>query len=138
MGNAVWLFLVLPQWYFKTILAPFSAGPLTAIPALGVVCFAIGIVLGIRARAPSLLFFALLALASQAYVALAGFLRGAFHTSNDPVFFVFLVVQVVLAGYLIYRLKGARLPAVFLAIFTSSYAFFASFVAAMSFGDTWL
>lgn len=37
MGNAIWLFFALPEWYFSTILQPFSAGPLTVIPALGIV-----------------------------------------------------------------------------------------------------
>jgi hypothetical protein len=138
MGNALWFFMALAQWYFPCVLAPFSAGPLTLIPAVGVVCLAIGAILGMRARAPSLLFFGVLALISHAYVALAGFLRGTMHDSNSPMFLVFLLLQVVLAGYLVYRVKGARLPAIFLAIFTSTYAFFASFIAAMSFSDTWL
>lgn len=138
MGNALWLFVALAKWYFPSVLAPFSAGPLTLIPAIGVVCLAIGVVLGIRARVPALLFFGLLALISHAYVALAGFLRGTMDDSSSPIFLVFLLLQVVLAGYLVYRIKGARLPAIFLAIFTSTYAFFASFIAAMSFSDTWL
>ncbi len=54
MGNAVWLFLALPQWFFSSILMPFGAGALTIIPALGVVCFGIAATLGVRLRAKKL------------------------------------------------------------------------------------
>src|SRR5262245_57090277 len=137
MSNAAWLALALPQWYFATILAPFSAGSLTAVPALGVACLVVGSALGIRARAPSLLYFALLALASEIYVAVAGLLRGVVDSGNGPIFWAFLAAQALVAAYLIYRLEGVSVAAALLSVFTTTYAAFASFVAAMSFSDTW-
>jgi len=139
MGNAAWLFLALPAWYFSTILAPFSAGVLTAIPALGILCLAIGVVLGIVKRKTSLMIFLLLPAASQILVVIAGFMRGSLrYDANQPILWTFLLLQIAAAGYIVWRLKGARRPAAALAVFTSSYAFFAAFVAAMAFSDTWL
>jgi len=138
MGNAVWLFIAQAEWYFPCILAPLSAGALTLIPTIGIVALAIGVVLGVRAQEPGLLFFGLLAFASHVYVAIAGFLRGTVHDGNSPIFYAFLLVQIAVALFLVYRIRSARLSAMFLAIFTSSYAYFAAFIAAMSFSDTWL
>ena len=49
-----------------------------------------------------------------------------------------MLLQIAGAGYIVWRLEGARWPAAAIAIFTSSYAFFAAFVAAMAFSDTWV
>lgn len=46
MGNAIWLFFALPDWYFSSILAPFSAGVLSTIPAAGIICLLVGGVWG--------------------------------------------------------------------------------------------
>jgi len=137
MGNAVWLFLATPAWYFSTVLAPFSAGPLTAIPALGVLSLALGVTLGALKRERGLLVFALLPLASQALVAVAGFMRGMLREST-PLIWAFLLLQVAVAAYLVWRVKRARLAAVALAVFAASYAFHAGFIASMAFTDTWL
>lgn len=139
MDDAIWLFFALAQWYFPTIFSPLSAGYLTLIPAIGVVSLVFGVVLGIRARRRSLLLFGLLALASHVYVAIAGFFRGSLPGSDShPLLLAFLLVEVVISCYLVYRLKGVRIPAIFLAIFTSSYAGMACFIAAMSFTNDWL
>ncbi len=139
MGNAFWLFFALPKWFFSSILAPFSAGALTLIPVAGIVCLIIGIVLAVRLRAKSLWVFAFPALASQALVTIAGFMRGAFANSSSVlVLFAFLAIQLGLSSYLVYRFREARLPAILLAVFSLSYAFYASFIAGMAFTDDWL
>jgi len=139
MGNAIWLFLALPQWYFSAIFRPFAEGLFTAIPSLGIVCLAIGIILGVIGRKPSLLIFLFLPAMSQALVAAAGLMRGTLrYEAYEPILWAFLLLQVTVAGYLVYRLKNARPAAAALGIFTISYAFFAWFVAAMAFGDTWV
>jgi hypothetical protein len=143
VGNAVWLFWAVPSWYFSTLLMPFGAGPLSAITALGAVCLIIGAGWGIIKRKTSLLLFLLLIAASQVLVVDAGFSRGLLRGTTNQITLqtllgAFLLLQVVIAGYFVWRLKGARWPAVVLAIFTSSYAAFGAFVAAMAFSDDWL
>jgi tetrahydromethanopterin S-methyltransferase subunit C len=142
VGNALWLFRAVPVWYCSTIASPFGAGYLTAIPALGILSLAIGVVAGFAKRELSLLIFLLPLAASQILVVVAGFLRGAF--IRDPNYLAlwiigtFMLLQIAGAAYIVWRLKGARWPAAAIAIFTSSYASFAAFVAAMAFTDSWL
>jgi hypothetical protein len=50
----------------------------------------------------------------------------------------FLGVQLMICGYLLYRLIGARLEASILSFFCMTYALFAAFIATMAFSDTWL
>lgn len=137
MGNAVWLFFALPVWYFSTITAPFGSGVLSAIPVLGIVSLVLGVVWGVIIRRLGLMIFLLLPAASQALMVVAGFMRGS-PTYSLPILSTFLLLQIAFAGYFVVRLKGARLPAAVLTIFTASYAFFAAFVATMAFSDTWL
>ena len=90
----------------------------------------------------SLWIFLLLPAASQTLVVVAGFLRGTLR--HDPhhvtrwVIRTFMLLQIVGAAYIVWWSEGARWPAAAIAIFTSSYAFFAAFVAAMAFSDTWV
>ena len=135
MGNAEWLFLALPMWYAGAIAM--------VIPAIGIAGLIIGIVWGAVARAPGLLFFLALPAASQVFVAIAGFMRGWFRNpllqqTAGIVLLAFMLMQIAAAGYLVFRLKGARLPAIALAIFSLSYANFASLVAFMAFTEQWL
>ena len=139
MGNAVWLILALPNWFFSTIIHPFSAGPLTLVPTIGVICFCSGVILGIRNREKSLLAFILPVLLSEMLVAAAGFMRGALRGSaSNPVVYGFLILQLLIAVYLVFRLRGSRVAATLLAVFSILYALFAVFIAGMSFNDTWL
>ncbi|MGD8977680.1 MAG: hypothetical protein PVG91_08750, partial [Gammaproteobacteria bacterium] len=77
MGNAIWLFTALPKWFVSSMLSPLGAGALTLVPAVGTVCLAIGMVLAVQHRAKALWAFAVPALISQVFVAVAGFFRGA-------------------------------------------------------------
>jgi hypothetical protein len=139
MGNAIWLFFALPEWYFSSILAPFSAGVLSIIPAAGIVCLLVGGVWGAAKRRLGLLLFLLLPLSSQVLVAVAGFMRGEVdNETSELVFSAFFWAHLAVAAYFVFRLKGARLPAAPLGLFSLSYTLFASFVASMSFSDVWL
>ncbi len=114
MGNAVWLFWAVPYWYFSTLLMPFGNGPLSEIPALGAVCLIIGAGWGIIKRKTSLLIFLLLIVASQALVVVAGFSHGLLRGTTNQITLqtllgTFLLLQIVIAGYFVWRLKGARL-----------------------------
>lgn len=138
MGNALWLSLALPQWYFSSLLMPLGAGALTLVPAIGGGALIVGILLGIRTRARPLLLFGVLALLSHVFVALAGLLRGTMRGTDSSAIMIFALLQLAAATYLVYRADKARLPAILLAIFTVSYALFATFIAGMSLSDTWL
>lgn len=142
MYSAIWLFIGVPKWYFGTIFAPFSAGVFTLVPAIGVVALAIGALWGAMRRRFGLAVFLALPAASQMLVVVAGFMRGRVgHNELHYIFFGlsgFILLQLVAACYLVFRLTAARLPALALAIFSLTYALFASFVALMSFQDTWL
>jgi len=139
MRNAIWLFLALPNWCFSTIVNPLSAGPLSAIPALGVISLVVGLILALSGREPRLFLFLIPFTLSQLFVAIAGALRGQLREESSLTpSLLFIVVQVVLVAYLIYYLAGARGAAVALAAFSLTYALFAGFVAGMSFSDNWL
>jgi hypothetical protein len=49
-----------------------------------------------------------------------------------------MLLRIVGAAYIVWWSEGARWPAAAIAIFTSSYALFAAFVAEMAFHDSWL
>lgn len=139
MGNALWLILALPQWYFSSLLTPLAAGPLTLAPAVGALAFIAGVVDGVAIRQRRLFLFLIPFVFSEALVGIAGLLRGAAGgTASNFALVIFLVTQAALSGWLVYRVKGSRIPAAALAIFTLTYAAFAAFVATMSFSDTWL
>ena len=139
MGDAVSLFFGSPKWFFSNLIDPFAVGVLSLVPFVGILCLAAGVALGIRKREKSLWKFGFPFLASQVLVAVAGFLRGEVDSSQSPI--VLLTFMAVILGwslFLVYKAKGARIPALLLAVFTVSYASYASFVSWMSFSDTWM
>ena len=137
MGNAIWLLLAVPKWYFATLASPFGASYFSAIPAFGALSLFVGLGLAFVFRSYKLLYFFLPFLFSEALLVFAGIFRGHVQDPN-PINIPFLVAQFGILVYLVFRLKGARLPAVLLAIFSFTYALWAAFVAAMSFTDIWL
>ena len=138
MGTAEWLFFAVPGWYFLT---PFAfIGPWWLSPAFGVACLAVGTVWGVSLRRLGLAGFLVLPASSQALLVVAGLMRGSMPdgTSLPMVLQTFLMLQLAGAVFLILRLKGARLPAIALAVFTMSYAHYAAFIAGMALTDLWL
>lgn len=141
MGNAVWLFWALPKWFFSTVMHPLDAGPLSTVPALGVIFLLAGLTLGLIGREPRLLLFLVPFAFSQIFVSIAGALRGQLRGASSELpllLLLFVAAEVVLVIYLIYYLAGARGAAAAFAVFSLTYALFAAFVASMSFSDTWL
>lgn len=138
MGNAIWLAVAVPRWFFEGALRPFSAGILSLIVFIGTVCLLIGAICGLIQRHKKLLLFLLPLIASEILVIISGFYRGQVPSGGGKWMLVFLVTEALMAGFLVYRLKGARVSASFLAIFCVAYAWFASFVAGMSFSNIWL
>lgn len=121
------------------MLAPLSSDPLTLVPAVGLTGLVVGIALGAMKRNATLLLFIIPALLSELLVGVAGLFRGQMRGDpTDWLIGAFLIVQLLLCSYLIWRAKGARIAAAPLAIFSMSYAAFATFIAMMAFNDTWL
>ena len=141
MANAIWLLMALPSWYFGAASNPFSGGALTLVPAVGALSLIVGTILGVIQRKRDLLWFLVLFALSEMLVVIAGVMRGQVRPMSGPLnvwLYVFLGLQLVLSGYLIYRIKGARTSATALGVFSVTYAATATFVAAMSFTDSWL
>ena len=78
MGNAIWLLVALPTWFFAVIAKPFAAGLLSAIPFFGILCLGAGAVLGAVRRQWQLLLFLLPVGLSELVVGTAGALRDVF------------------------------------------------------------
>lgn len=139
MGNALWLFFAVPDWYFSSFANPLSAGPLSLIPALGTFCLLVGITIGVVQRRSRLLLWLIPFALSQALVTIAGALRGQVGgPAANTALLIFIATQFLVGTYLVYSLKGVRVPAVALAIFSITYAMHAAFVAGMALSDQWL
>lgn len=137
MGNAFWLLIAAPTWFFETIAAPFGAGILSAVPAFGVVCLFVGLALSTQYRNPRLLYFLLPFAGSVGMTVIAGLFRGQL-SDPGPVLYSFLALQFVFIVFLVYKLREAWPPAVFFALFSMIYALWAYFISGMSFTDIWL
>ncbi len=137
MHSASWLFLSLPVWFFQTLAHPFSAGALSFVPFIGCLCLFAGVMLGILKRDARLTLFLISPALSEALAAIAGLMRGKL---ADPsiLLVLFLGLQGLGMGYLVFRLRDVRLPAILLAVFGFAFALEAAFIAAMSFSDTWI
>ena len=137
MKTGLWLLLSLPNWYFSSIRDPL-AGALAVIGVLGTVCLVVGLSLGIAMRERRLLLFIIPFLLSELVVFVAGVMRGQLGAEVPSAALVaFLAVQLMLSGFLIYRLTGARWAASALALFSMSYAFMATIIASMMLSEAW-
>jgi hypothetical protein len=137
MGNAIWLLVALPQWYFSSIRAPLAAGLLSLVPTIGTIFLGLSLVAGLVRRRVGLLLFAIPFAISESLVAAAGLFRGQVQ-NPEAILLVFLVLQIAISACLIYRLKGSRSISLGLTIFSVAYALFGAFVSAMSFRESWL
>ena len=138
-SNALWLVSALPVWYFSAIANPFRAGILSFIPFVGTLGLVAGGVIGVVQRARALLLFFFPFAVSECYVAIAGSLRGQLRGNESLApSCIFILVQLALIGYFVYRGRRARLAALALSLFSASYALFALFVGGLAFADDWL
>jgi hypothetical protein len=141
VGNAVWLVRVLPGWFFDGCLALFGgeSNPILIVPFAGLVALIAGVVWGLLRRNARLLLFLVPPILSEAHVAAAGFLRGRLRgAGGDWASLGFLAAELIVCLGLIVWIRGARLPAALLALFSISYGLFAAFVATMAFRDSWI
>jgi len=116
-----------------------NSGVLSIIPFIGVVALLAGVVASLATPKRLVLLFVLSPVLSECYVGIAGSMRGQVRGSASLIpFLVFSATQVLLSGFLIYRLKRSRFAACALGLFCVSYAFIAVIVGGMAFADDWI
>lgn len=124
MGNAIWLLSATPVW-------------ILSIPPIAILCLLVGIILAITKRQLGLALFVLPFVFSQVFVTVAGFFRGRI-SNPEGLMLAFLIIQLLICGILIHRLKESRIAASALTLISLIYALFAAGVAQMSFTNVWL
>jgi hypothetical protein len=140
VGNAIWLFKALPDWFFGIPHSLQSAlDPFTAICIIGETALVIGLMLMVWHRRWALLIFIFPVVVCHILVAAAGFMRGqASDEATRIILLAILAFQLSSIGYLIYLARGTRLAATCLGVFCVAYTLMASFIAAMAFTDSWV
>jgi hypothetical protein len=141
METATILLLTLPKTFFSALAAIHTSG--VAVVGLvswtGTIGLAVGMIEGIRRRQAKLLWLSLSPLLSHVLIASAFLLQGQIHGKLVSwITWPFLAFQMALLSFLVFRFKGARVPAVSLSIFGMTYALFSAFISTMAFTDTWL
>ncbi|ESQ90604.1 hypothetical protein ABAC460_08945 [Asticcacaulis sp. AC460] len=143
MGNAVWLMLALPTWFFGQAwqgLSRLDAQLLLLVPAIGVIALVVGCLAAAVLRKVGALWFLVPVLACELFVGVAGLMRGKL-SGPQAIWIGFLVVQLMVSAYLAFRLKPLKAKiwvGVPLIAFCMSFALEAAFIAAMAFPDTWV
>lgn len=136
MHHTLPLALTLPVGFGLMVADPLMLGPISIIPALGTLCLLGGAADGAIRRRTELLAFLIPVMLSELFAAVADAARGVWtETAALPAVAAFLLVELVMLGYLIRRCAGARLAAVALAVFCATYAMFAGFIGWMAFSD---
>ncbi len=128
---------ILPMWYFGSLASGGHA--LEIVPWAGVVGLVLGIAWGTVKQQAPLCWFAVSPALTHVMVGIAFLFAGQMKLS--PSYWVlsgFLLLQLAVLGYLVFRFKGMRIPAVSLSIFGMSYAVFAAYVGGMALTNTWL
>jgi hypothetical protein len=142
LPDAIRLFYALPGEFFISLLllfAPRHLNALTAIPLAGVICFVAGLAIAFKRSANGILLNLLPIVPSQILVAIAGYFLGRVSGgAATAIVAAFLVLQLVLIGYIIYRSRRPRLPWFLLGFASFCYALVAALTATMAFSDTWL
>lgn len=134
--RAVWFLFDMPRMYFGAV------GTSTDFKVLawpGTIGLVLGTLAGIWWGRPGLLWFLLLFLLSEVFVAAAQLFNGQIY--GYPLLAllaIFLLLQLGVAGYLIVHLKGSRIAAALLSVFTVSYALAVLIPTAFVFSDSYL
>jgi len=128
MGNVFWAFLAPPVWYIM-LMNPVEGRWLSLIPVTGVLGLLAGISLGIRSGERRLLLFIVPFVLSEIFLAPFWFAQERGVDCGDIVFIGFATFQLIACAYLIFIAKGARLAALALSLFSSTYALFIAVAA---------
>jgi len=138
MNNGLQLTISSLEWFGEAI---FQNGGdlLTAVPTIGALSLALGLVLALFQRDRRLLFFLLPIAGSLVFVFVAGILdRSVAAGTSGFVVAVFVIAQLLASAYFVVRLAGSRLAATAIATFSICYALHSAFIAGMSFTGDWI
>jgi hypothetical protein len=129
----------LPFTYFSTVMFPFAEGPLTAIPAFGTVYLVFGTIIGLFKRERRLLLYLIPFLLSHLLVAVSwSFWGQVSHGVSSWPLYVFVGLQIILVGFIIFVTREAWQASLPLAFFSITYSLAASFIAGMVLTNVWL
>jgi hypothetical protein len=134
--RAVWSFVAMPGMYFGSL---GTSTDFTVLAWPGTLGLVVGGLVGIWWGRPALLWFLIPFLMSGILFAAAQLFKG--QVSGYPLLALlgaFLLLQLGIAGYLIVHLKGSRIAAASLSVFTVSYALAVLIPAAFVFSDSYL
>ncbi|WP_193371581.1 hypothetical protein [Pelagibius marinus] len=134
--KAVWTFFSMPRMYFGSLTTSTDFSVLAWPGTIGLVLAAFAAIWWGRF---GLLWFLPLFLLSQVLVSAAQLFNSEVY--GYPLFALlgaFLLFQFGIAGYLIIHLKGSRIAAALLSLFTVSYALAVLIPAAFVFSDSYL
>ena len=129
MSNVFWAFVAPPLNYLSVVANPFELGWLTVIPTMGAVALAAGVIMGIRARHGRLFLYIVPFAFSELLMAffwLSG--KGAID-DKEALLITFVLIQIVIAAYFIFLLRGVRGAAFALSLFSLIYALFSAIFA---------
>lgn len=130
---------VLPWWYFGSLVLWPGAPVLQIVPWAGVIGLCVGLAWGTVKQQAALCRLAVSPVLSHAMVGIAFLFAGQMELSISYwLTSGFLLVQLAILSFLVFRFKGMRIPAVSLSIFGMSYALFAAYVGGMALTNTWL
>ena len=126
----------LPMEFFELSMRPFDGGALTLIPAVGVICLAIGLIAGAISRRAELIAFLLIPACCQIFIVVADSMNGELSTDmSGPIVWSFALSQFFIAYRLVERMR-AKFAATFLAWFSVAYSIITAFIAGMTFSGT--
>jgi membrane-associated HD superfamily phosphohydrolase len=132
MDRAVWFVLSLPWFYWTAALRTFNpptANPVNLVPAIGLLCLAIGTIAGLRTRRRALLFFLVPIMLDQ--IAFAGFGLSSYSHRGLAASLAVLVLIAALGVMIVVAVRNrdlwaATLP---LTIFNLIYGLFTAFMS---------
>jgi len=139
MKDARWLVLETLETFFSALFNPFGLGILSLFLASGSIMLGIGVAIGLRRRYRCLFLYIIPFLASQALVAISGFLIGSGTTElTAKVQITFLVGLAVLCIFILYKCRKALMAAIALSYFNLVYGLLAAFMAGMALTNDWI
>lgn len=134
-------FWLLPYWYLGALdaISKPDAFLFGFISWAGIIGLMFGLLWGIVNRHVALCWFVISPVLSSMMFGITGlFARQLDSLVTEWLFLGFLLVQLAILSFLVFRSRGMRIPAISLSVFGFCYALFAGFFGAMALTGAWL
>jgi len=134
-------FWLLPYWYLGALdaISKPDAFLFGFVSWAGIIGLVFGLLWGIVNRQAPLCWFVISPVLSNVMFGITGlFARQLDPFVTGRLFLGFLLVQLAILSFLVFRSRGMRIPAISLSVFGFCYAWFAGFVGAMALTSAWL